>query len=54
MIMTINECGIVGGMGIGRGNQRTWIKLALMSVCPPQISHNLTGDCTQVTGMGSE
>jgi hypothetical protein len=52
--MTINESGIVGGMRIGRGNQRTQEKPDLMSVCPPQISHKLTGDCTQVTGVGSQ
>jgi hypothetical protein len=37
-----DECGAVGGMRIGRGNRRTQSKLATVTLCPPQIPHDLT------------
>jgi hypothetical protein len=35
------ECGIVGGMRIGRGNRSTRRKPAPVPLCPPQIPHDL-------------
>jgi hypothetical protein len=32
-----DECGVVGGMRIGRGNRSTQRKSALVPLCPPQI-----------------
>jgi hypothetical protein len=32
----------VDGMRISRGNRSTWRKPALVSLCPPQIPHDLT------------
>jgi hypothetical protein len=37
-----DECGAVGGMNIGRGNQSTRRKPAPMPLCPPQIPHDQT------------
>jgi hypothetical protein len=34
-----DECGAVGGMRIGRGNQGTWRKPAPVPICPSQIPH---------------
>jgi hypothetical protein len=36
------ECGAVGGMRIGRGNRSTRRKPAPVTLCPPQIPHDLT------------
>jgi hypothetical protein len=36
-----DECGVVSGM-TGRGNQKTWRKPGLVTLCAPQISHGLT------------
>jgi hypothetical protein len=36
------DCGAVGGMKIGRGNQSTQRKPAPMPLCPPQIPHDQT------------
>jgi hypothetical protein len=42
--MTDNdECGEVNRMRIGRGNRSTRSKPAPVSLCPPQIPHDLTG-----------
>jgi hypothetical protein len=35
------DCGGIGGMKIGRGNQSIWRKPALAPLCPPQIPHDL-------------
>jgi hypothetical protein len=35
------ECGAVGGI-IGRGNRNNWRKPASVSLCSPQIPHDLT------------
>jgi hypothetical protein len=43
-----NEYGAVGGMKIGRGNQSDRKKPAPLSLCPPQIPHDLTWDKTLV------
>jgi hypothetical protein len=37
-----NECGADGEMRIDRGNRNTPKKTAPVSLCPPQIPHNLT------------
>jgi hypothetical protein len=34
-----DECGVVGGMRIGRGNRSTRRKSAPVTLCPPQIPH---------------
>jgi hypothetical protein len=36
------DCGTIGGMKIGRGNQSTWRKPASVPLSPPQIPHDLT------------
>jgi hypothetical protein len=43
-----DECGTVGGMRIGRGNQNTSKKPASVPLCPPQIPHDLSlaGRCS--------
>jgi hypothetical protein len=38
------ECGAVGGMRIGKGNQITRSEPAPMPICAPQIPHDLTWD----------
>jgi hypothetical protein len=40
--MIDDECGAIGGMRIGRGNQSTRKKPAAVSLCLPQIPLNLT------------
>jgi hypothetical protein len=37
----INDYGACGGIKIGRRNRNTRRKLILVTVCPPQISHDL-------------
>jgi hypothetical protein len=37
-----DDCGAIGGMQIGRGNQSTRRKLAPAPLCPPQIPHDQT------------
>jgi hypothetical protein len=49
-----DECGAVGGMKIGRGNQSTRRKPPPVPLCPPQIPHDLTWDRTQPTVVGSQ
>jgi hypothetical protein len=36
--MVMGECGAVGGMRLGRGNQSTWRKSAPVVLCPPIIA----------------
>jgi hypothetical protein len=36
------DCGEIGGMKIGRGNQSTQRKPAPVPLCPPQIPHDQT------------
>jgi hypothetical protein len=50
--MDDDECGAVGGM-IGRGNWSTWRKPATMSLCSPQIPHDLTSARTRAAAEGS-
>jgi hypothetical protein len=51
--MIDDECGVVGGMRICRGNQRTRRKPASVPICPPQILHDLTWDRTRAAAVGS-
>jgi hypothetical protein len=37
-----DECGALGGIRIGRGNLSSRRKPTPMSLCPPQIPHDLT------------
>jgi hypothetical protein len=48
-----DECGALGGMRIGRGNQSTRRKLAQVPLCPPQIPHDLTWARTRAAAVGS-
>jgi hypothetical protein len=48
------DCGIIGGMKIGRGNWSTQRKPAPVPLCPPQIPHDLTQAWTQATTVGSQ
>jgi hypothetical protein len=47
------ECGVVGGMRIGRGNRSTRRKPASVPLYPPQIPHDLTWDRTRASAVGS-
>jgi hypothetical protein len=40
--MIDGECGAVGGMRIGRENRSSQRQPAPVSLCPPQIPHDLT------------
>jgi hypothetical protein len=48
-----DECGAVGGMRIDRGNRSARIKPALVSLCPPQMPHDLTWARTRAAALGS-
>jgi hypothetical protein len=50
----IDECGVVGGMRIGRGNRSTQRKSVPVPFCPPQIPHDLTWDRTWIAVAGSQ
>jgi hypothetical protein len=41
-----DDCGAIGGIKIGRGNQSTRRKPAPAPLCPPQIPHNQTRSVT--------
>jgi hypothetical protein len=49
-----DECGIVGGMTIGRGNRSTPRKPAPMPLCPPQIPHDLPWDRARAMAVAVE
>jgi hypothetical protein len=51
--MIDDECGVVGGMKIWRGNRSTQRKSAPVPLCPPQIPHDLTWDRTRAPAVGS-
>jgi hypothetical protein len=51
--MLEDECGAIGGMRIDRGNPSTWRKPAPVTLCPPQIKHDLTRARTRAAGVGS-
>jgi hypothetical protein len=48
-----DECGAIGGMRIGRGNQSSRRKLNPVPLCPPQIPHDLTWARTRAAVVGS-
>jgi hypothetical protein len=48
-----DECAVVGGMRIGKGNRSTRRKPAPVSLWPPQIPHDLTWDRTRAAAVGS-
>jgi hypothetical protein len=52
-ILIDDECGVVGGMRIGRGNRSTRRKPALVPLCLPQIPHDLTWDRTRAAAVGN-
>jgi hypothetical protein len=51
--MIDDECGLVDGMRIGRGNISAWRKFAPVPLCPLQIPQNLTRARTRAAAMGS-
>jgi hypothetical protein len=52
--MICDECGAVGEIRIVRGNRSTRIKPAPVSLCPPQIPHELTWGLTRAAAVGSQ
>jgi hypothetical protein len=51
--MIVDECGAVGGMRIGRGNQNIRTKPAPVPFRPPQIPHDMTLARDRVAAVGS-
>jgi hypothetical protein len=49
-----DECGADGGMRISRENPSTRRKPFPLSLCPPQIPHNLTWVRTRVATVGNQ
>jgi hypothetical protein len=47
-----NDCGAIGGMRIGRGNQSTQRKPVPVPLCPPQMPHALTWAWTKAATVG--
>jgi hypothetical protein len=54
MIDDDDDYGAVGEMRIGRENRSTRRKPAPVSLCPPQIPHDLTWDRTRVAAVESQ
>jgi hypothetical protein len=48
------DCGAIGGMKIGKGNQSTRRKLAPAPLCSPQIPLDQTRDRTRAAAVGSQ
>jgi hypothetical protein len=48
-----DDCGAIRGMRIGRGNRNTQRRPAPLSLCPPQIPHDLTRARTRAAAMGN-
>jgi hypothetical protein len=48
------DCGAIGGMKIGRGNQSVRRKPIPLPLCPPWIPHYLTRAWTRAAAMGSQ
>jgi hypothetical protein len=48
-----DECGAVGGMRIGMGNRSTRRRPAPVTLCPPQISHDLIRARTRAAVVGN-
>jgi hypothetical protein len=53
-IINDGDCGAVAGIKIGRGNRSTRSKPVPVSLCPPQISHDLTRARTRAAAVGSQ
>jgi hypothetical protein len=51
--MIDDECGVVSGMRIGKGNRSTRRKPAPAPLFPPQILHDLTWARTRAAALGS-
>jgi hypothetical protein len=49
----VDECGAVGGMKIGRGNQSTRRKPTSGPICPPQTPRDLNRARTRAAAVGS-
>jgi hypothetical protein len=52
--MIDDDYGAVSGMRTGKGNRSTRRKLAPVTLCPPQIPHDLTWDRTLAAAVGSQ
>jgi hypothetical protein len=48
------ECGVIGGMKIGRGHRSTRRKPAPTPLCPPQIPHDQTRARIRAAAVGSQ
>jgi hypothetical protein len=48
------DCGVIGGIKIGRGNQSTRKKPAPVPLCPPQIPHDQNRARTRAAAVGSQ
>jgi hypothetical protein len=48
-----DDCGAVGDMRIGRENRSIWRKPVPVSLCPPQIPHDLTWGQIRASAVGS-
>jgi hypothetical protein len=48
-----DDCGVIGGMKIGRGNRSTRRIPAPAPLCPPQIPYDLTRARTRGAAVGS-
>jgi hypothetical protein len=48
-----DDCGTIGGMQIGKGSRSSRRKPAPVSLCPPQIPHDLTRAWTRAAAVGS-
>jgi hypothetical protein len=51
--LDVDECGAVSEIRIGRGNRNTRRKPFPETICPPQISHDLTWVRTRAAAVGS-
>jgi hypothetical protein len=52
--MDEGDCGVIGGMKIGRGNRSTLRKPAPAPFCPPQIPLDQTRARTRAAAVGSQ
>jgi hypothetical protein len=48
-----DDCGVIGGIQIGKGNWSTQRKPTPVLLCQPQIPHDLTRARTQAATVGS-
>jgi hypothetical protein len=52
-MIDVDDCGIIGGLRIGRGNRSTRRKPTPVPLCPPKIPHDLTQSRTRAATKGS-